>query len=54
MKNGEVVTEEDLINYCAAGLAAFKVPDIVEYMTGLPRNASGKVMKKSLRVLHKN
>ena len=54
LKNGEVVTEEDLINYCAARLAAFKVPDIVEYMTGLPRNASGKVMKKSLRVLHKN
>ncbi len=54
LKNGMPVTEGDLINYCADRLPAFKVPDIIEYMTGLPRNASGKVMKKSLRILHKN
>ncbi|QVQ26088.1 AMP-binding protein [Achromobacter deleyi] len=34
--------------YCAERLAYFKVPEHVEFMAELPRNASGKVLKRAL------
>ncbi|WP_313620349.1 AMP-binding protein [Achromobacter sp.] len=34
--------------YCATKLAYFKVPEHVEFMAELPRNASGKVLKRAL------
>lgn len=51
--NGNSMKKEEIINYCSERMAAYKVPDIVEIMGGLPKNASGKVLKKSLRMLHK-
>ena len=47
------MNKEEIISYCLERMAAYKVPDIVEIMGGLPKNASGKVLKKSLRMLHK-
>ncbi len=35
-------------------MASYKVPDIVEFVAELPKNASGKVLKKSLRMLQEN
>ncbi len=51
--NGNSMKKDEIINYCSERMAAYKVPDIVEIMAGLPKNASGKVLKKSLRMLHK-
>ncbi|MNL38576.1 Long-chain-fatty-acid--CoA ligase [compost metagenome] len=34
--------------YCAERLAYFKVPEHVEFIAELPRNASGKVLKRAL------
>ena len=42
-------TEQELIAYCRESLAAFKCPTSVEWVDGLPRNPSGKVLKKDLR-----
>jgi acyl-CoA synthetase (AMP-forming)/AMP-acid ligase II len=39
----------DVIEHCRALLANFKVPRQVEFLAALPRNASGKVLKRSLR-----
>src|ERR1017187_7098043 len=39
----------DLIAYCAAELAKFKVPKTVEFTDSLPRTPSGKVLKRELR-----
>jgi len=44
---------DDITNNCSERMAGYKVPDIVEIMAGLPKNASGKVLKKSLRMLLK-
>jgi acyl-CoA synthetase (AMP-forming)/AMP-acid ligase II len=43
------VTPEDLIGHARTRLARYKCPTIVEFATELPRNASGKILKKVLR-----
>jgi acyl-CoA synthetase (AMP-forming)/AMP-acid ligase II len=40
---------EAIITWCRERLANFKVPRTVEFVTALPRNASGKVLKHELR-----
>ncbi|WP_433222145.1 class I adenylate-forming enzyme family protein [Dactylosporangium sp. CS-047395] len=42
-------TGEDIRAHCLANLAKFKVPKYVQLVESLPRNDSGKVLKKSLR-----
>jgi HIP---CoA ligase len=41
--------EAELIEWCRQRLANFKVPRTVEFVAELPRNASGKVLKRELR-----
>jgi fatty-acyl-CoA synthase len=42
-------TPDDLIEHCRAQLASFKVPKTVTIVDALPRNPSGKVLKRELR-----
>ncbi|MDN7246800.1 class I adenylate-forming enzyme family protein [Planococcus shenhongbingii] len=49
-KPGQDVSEKQIQAYCATKLAKYKVPLEVEFMEELPRNASGKVLKHTLRV----
>jgi fatty-acyl-CoA synthase len=44
-------TTEKVIAYCRSKLAGYKVPKLIEYIDELPRNPSGKVLKKDLRAL---
>jgi HIP---CoA ligase len=43
------VSEEDLMSWCRERMAGFKAPRYVEFLAGLPLNATGKVMKDQLR-----
>jgi len=43
------VTAEALIAHCRARLAGFKTPKQIVFMEALPRNPSGKVLKRQLR-----
>jgi fatty-acyl-CoA synthase len=43
------VTEEELIAHAREKLPSFKVPKRVLFVDGLPRNASGKILKRELR-----
>jgi long-chain acyl-CoA synthetase len=43
------VSSEDLIEFVRACLAHYKAPKSVEFVASLPRNASGKVLKRELR-----
>ena len=50
--DAEAVTEEELIEHCRTQLAKFKVPKAVTFIDALPRNPSGKVLKRELRAGH--
>ena len=40
---------DEVIGHCLGKLAKFKVPASVEFIQALPRNATGKVLKRTLR-----
>ncbi|WP_292964497.1 long-chain-fatty-acid--CoA ligase [Novosphingobium sp. UBA1939] len=46
---GRAIDEAELIAFTRASLAAFKAPKSIDVVDALPRNASGKVLKKNLR-----
>jgi acyl-CoA synthetase (AMP-forming)/AMP-acid ligase II len=46
---GQRLTEADVLAYCHARLANFKVPRQVEFRRELPRNPAGKPLKRLLR-----
>ncbi|MFI4976837.1 MAG: long-chain fatty acid--CoA ligase, partial [Caulobacterales bacterium] len=46
---GENVTPEELIAHCRAQIASYKKPRQVVFIDALPKNASGKVLKRELR-----
>lgn len=43
------LTEEDVIGYCHGKIARFKIPARVVFVDELPRNATGKVLRRELR-----
>src|ERR687886_9686 len=45
-------SEDDIKNKVKADLARYKVPREVEFLKELPRNATGKVLKKELQEMH--
>ncbi|WP_353738318.1 class I adenylate-forming enzyme family protein [Peribacillus asahii] len=49
LKEGQLLTEEDVIAFCKKKLAKYKLPAEVDFIDTLPRNASGKVLKHTLR-----
>jgi len=49
VKPGWAVTDGDLIAHARKRLAGYKCPTSVDFMDALPRNPSGKVLKKNLR-----
>lgn len=48
-KPGVVVSEKDLIDFSRDRIAGFKVPKSVDFVKELPRNPSGKLLKRELR-----
>jgi acyl-CoA synthetase (AMP-forming)/AMP-acid ligase II len=46
------VGDQELIEWCRAHMAGFKVPRSVEFLDALPLNATGKVVKDLLRSTH--
>lgn len=51
LRTGESAEADELIAHARETLAGFKVPKHVLFVEDLPRNASGKVLKRELRTL---
>ncbi|MFT3695222.1 MAG: AMP-binding protein [Kofleriaceae bacterium] len=51
LRHGEQLTDREVIDYCGQGLANYKRPKIVTFLAELPRNPTGKVLKRELRDL---
>jgi acyl-CoA synthetase (AMP-forming)/AMP-acid ligase II len=46
---GEDVTAEEIVEFCRERLAGYKCPKSVDFADTLPRNPSGKLLKRELR-----
>jgi fatty-acyl-CoA synthase len=49
VKPGHALTEADIRAHCEANLARFKRPHLIKFVEALPRNATGKIHKPTLR-----
>jgi HIP---CoA ligase len=49
VRRGADLSTEDVLAHCRRELANYKVPRLVEFPAELPRNPSGKVLKRLLR-----
>jgi acyl-CoA synthetase (AMP-forming)/AMP-acid ligase II len=49
MKQGKEATASDIINFTRKRIAGFKTPKSVEFIEALPRNPSGKILRRHLR-----
>jgi acyl-coenzyme A synthetase/AMP-(fatty) acid ligase len=49
LKEDMPTTAEELIEHCKIDLASYKKPKIVDFVTKLPKNPSGKVVRRLLR-----
>jgi acyl-CoA synthetase (AMP-forming)/AMP-acid ligase II len=50
LQDGAEITAHDVLRHCRQGLEAYKIPDQVHIVRGLPRTALGKVAKRELRL----
>ncbi|MEL7210428.1 MAG: long-chain fatty acid--CoA ligase, partial [Actinomycetota bacterium] len=48
-KPGRSLEAEELLEHCRAGLAAYKLPRMIEFAEELPKTSSGKVKRYLLR-----
>ncbi len=51
LKEGESFDEKALLAWCRGRLAGYKVPDEIRVLGALPRNATGKVLRRELKKL---
>ncbi len=49
LKEGQSATAEEILEHCRGKLGGYKQPRSVDFIDELPRNPSGKVLKKDLR-----
>ncbi|MCB2188037.1 MAG: long-chain fatty acid--CoA ligase [Deltaproteobacteria bacterium] len=47
---GSSLSEQEVVEFCRSRLASYKKPRLVEFVDELPRNPSGKVLKRQLRL----
>jgi acyl-CoA synthetase (AMP-forming)/AMP-acid ligase II len=49
VRSNDTLTEADVLNYCHGKLAGFKQPKGAAFIDVIPRNPSGKILKRVLR-----
>ncbi|MFC1933094.1 class I adenylate-forming enzyme family protein [Chloroflexota bacterium] len=49
LKKGASVIMEELITFCKKNLASYKAAKSMEFVDSLPKNPSGKILKRELR-----
>jgi fatty-acyl-CoA synthase len=49
---GRTVSADELVGFCRERLAGYKTPKYVVVVDELPKNASGKILKRELREAH--
>jgi long-chain acyl-CoA synthetase len=49
LRPGAAAHAEALLAFCREHLAGYKIPRVVEFREALPRNAAGKLSRRTLR-----
>ena len=49
LKPGAAATSDELIAHARTRIAGFKCPKSVDFIAALPRNPSGKILRRELR-----
>ncbi len=49
LKAGASATAQEIVDFARTRIAGFKCPKTVDFIDALPRNPSGKILKKDLR-----
>ena len=49
LKTGQNASAEDIFAYCRGLIANFKIPTSLEFVDALPKNPTGKVLRRALR-----
>lgn len=49
LKAGKETTETEIKEYCKQNMAAYKVPNIIEFREQLPKTSVGKILRRALR-----
>jgi fatty-acyl-CoA synthase len=52
-KPGQELSEQQVLDHCSANMAGFKAPKSVVFVEALPKNPSGKLLKRELRERHR-
>jgi len=53
VKPGEILTEEEITQWCKEKLAAYKVPKMIEFVDALPKSAVGKILRREVKEMDK-
>ncbi len=48
LKDGETVTQEQILEFCKLRLSPYKVPKLLEFKTELPKTLVGKILRRAL------
>jgi len=48
-REGETLTEEEVLTYCRETLAPYKIPKTIEFVSELPKSVVGKILRRELR-----
>jgi len=54
VKVGLTLTEQEVMAYCNEHIASFKAPKAVVFTDALPKNPSGKLLKRDLRLRYQD
>ena len=49
LREGESLSEEEVVQYCKDRMAPYKVPKVVEFIDELPKSAVGKILRRKLK-----
>jgi long-chain acyl-CoA synthetase len=54
IKEGENAAEHEIIHYLRERLASYKIPKYIEFRQSLPKNTTGKILKRILQDEERN
>lgn len=49
LKPDRTISSENLFDFCSSRMAVYKLPQIINFVDSIPKNPTGKILKKVLR-----